>query len=207
MVAHLVARAAERAPGITHHPPESTTHREAVACARHMSPDALAAWRDVLAVDVADPDPDYPGPTGRHLAAERLRAVDGELARRERVARIAGGAATPADRAHEDWRELARVVSERVAVPDVLIACGVPMHPVGYSARRGAVEYAGPCPLCAGTDRLRAWHGPDGRCWCRRCSWSADAIAVAQSLAPGCQGFRDAVQWLATMAGPGAVPR
>jgi len=188
-------------------PPESTAFREAVATARHMSPDALAQWRDVLTLDLADDDPDHPGPVGRHLAGERLRAVDAELARRERVARASAGVTTPADRRYEDWRELARVVTEHVDVPDVLTACGVAMVPKGHNGRRGTMEYAGACPLCGGTDRLRSWDGPHGHAWCRVCGWSADAVAVAQSLAPGCAGFRDAVRWLATMAGTGTVPR
>ena len=207
MISPTETRDAERGTDITPRPPESTTYREAVACARDKSPDALAQWRDVLTVDVADPDPDYPGPVGRHLAAEGLRAVDAELARRERVARVAGGVATRADRDHDGWRDLARIVSERVAVPDVLTACGQTMTPAGHNGRRGAMEYAGACPVCGGSDRLRSWDGPHGRAWCRVCGWSADVIAVAQSLAPGCAHFRDAVRWLATLAGDGVVPR
>ncbi len=39
-------------------------------------------------------------------------------------------------------------------------------------------EYAGACPMCGGTDRLRAW--PDdrgGRWWCRQCDKGGDVIA------------------------------
>lgn len=40
-------------------------------------------------------------------------------------------------------------------------------------------EFAGPCPLCQGTDRLRAWptpHSGPGTAWCRRCNTSGDAL-------------------------------
>ena len=47
-------------------------------------------------------------------------------------------------------------------------------------------EYAGPCPMCGGRDRLRVWpHHPGGRgaqWWCRGCSKGGDAIAYLVEL-------------------------
>jgi len=42
-------------------------------------------------------------------------------------------------------------------------------------------EWAGPCPFCGGTDRLRVWPNQDGgRFWCRQCGAQGDAIAYLQ---------------------------
>lgn len=183
---------------------QSLTYRDAEAATRHMTADGLLQWRDVMTTDLADDAADYPGPVGRELASERLRAVDAELARRERLSRLNRGVASPSDQRNEQWRELARVVSERIDVPELLAICGVVLTPAGHNGRRGAREYAGSCPLCGGEDRLRCWGGPHGRAWCRQCRWSADAVAIAQSFLPGCTSFRDAVKWLAIMAGEGA---
>lgn len=184
----------------------SLTYRDAVAEARHKSPDALLQWRDVLTADLADDDGNFPGVAGRELAAERLRAVDAELSRRERLSRLNRGVASPADQRYEQWRELARIVCDRIDIPELLALCGHDLTPAGFNAPRGAREYAGACPVCGGTDRLRCWGGSNGRAWCRQCHWSADAVAIAQSLLPGCESFRDAVRWLAVMAGT-AAPR
>jgi len=179
---------------------------DAEAEAKRLSVDALAQWRDVLTADLADDDPDCPGPTGRCLAAERRRAVDAEITRRERLSRIGRGVATPADRTYEAWRDLARAVVERVDVAELMAVCGHLLTPAGHNSRRGGPEYSAACPACGGTDRLRIWGGPNGRAWCRQCGWSADAIAIAQSFLPNCRSFRDAVKWLALMVGQ-AVPR
>ncbi len=40
-------------------------------------------------------------------------------------------------------------------------------------------EYAGPCPLCQGTDRLRVWPSPrqgSPRAWCRHCRFEGDSL-------------------------------
>jgi hypothetical protein len=47
-------------------------------------------------------------------------------------------------------------------------------------------EFAGPCPLCGGQDRLRVWPSPPlgtPRAWCRQCQVSGDALAWATRLA------------------------
>jgi hypothetical protein len=55
-------------------------------------------------------------------------------------------------------------------------------------------EWAGPCPLCGGRDRLRVWPEPrEGfpRAWCRQCKASGDALAWATRRAgrdPGVKG-------------------
>jgi primase-helicase-like zinc-binding protein len=46
-------------------------------------------------------------------------------------------------------------------------------------------EWAGPCPLCGGEDRLRAWPTPgegSARAWCRQCEFSGDALDWATKL-------------------------
>ena len=184
----------------------SPVYRDAAADARHMSVDALLSWRDALIADLADDDPDCPGPVGHYLAAERLRAVDAELARRERLSRVGRGVASPADRTYQAWSDLARAVTISVDVPALMAMTGHLLTPAGHNGRRGVPEYSAACPVCGGTDRLCVWGGPNGRAWCRQCQWSADAIAIAQSFLPGCGSFRDAVKWLALMVGQ-AVPR
>lgn len=181
--------------------PPSLTYKNAEADARQTSPDALMQWKDVLSADLADDDDVL-----HELAGERLRAVDAELSRRERLSRLNRGVASPADQRYEQWRELARVVCERIDVVELMAICGHVLKPAGHNARRNVREFSGACPLCGGQDRLRVWGGPNGRAWCRQCRWSADAITIAQSYLPGCSSFRDAVKWLATMAGT-AVPQ
>lgn len=185
---------------------QSLTYKDAEADCRHKSSDALLQWKDAVVADLADDDADYPGPVGRELAGARLCAIDAELSRRERLSRLNRGVASPSDQRYEQWRELARVVSERIDVVELMAICGHVLTPAGFNTRRNAREYAGSCPVCGGTDRLRCWGGPNGRAWCRQCHWSADAIAIAQSFLPGCEGFRDAVRTLAIMAGA-VVPR
>lgn len=44
-------------------------------------------------------------------------------------------------------------------------------------------EYAGPCPLCGGRDRLRVWpEHKGGQWWCRQCGKGGDAIAYQVEL-------------------------
>ena len=183
-----------------------TTYDDALLACREMSTDALLAAADALSFTVADPDPELPGEVGRILAAERLRAVRTELDRRERLHRIGRGVPSPADERYAGWQALARLVRERVEVPDVLRLAGFDVQPAGRNHRRGASEYGSSCPACGGGDRLRSWAGPNGRAWCRRCQWGGDVVLVAQSLLAGCASFRDAVRELARMAGAG-VPR
>jgi hypothetical protein len=181
---------------------ESTVYREALVWARGQSTDAIEAMCQPAIYDLADMDPDWPGPVGRFDAAERLRAYETELARRARLDRLASGTASPQDRRHAAWSELARTVRQVVSVPEVLHLAGVVPRRVGQNSRRGVAEYHSPCPVCRdGVDRLISWDGPNGRAWCRQCGWSADAIAVTQSLIPECSEFRDAVKFLAQLAG------
>lgn len=182
-------------------PADDLVFRNAEADARRMSPDGLMQWKGVLTADLADDDDVL-----HELASERLRAVDAELVRRERLSRLNRGVASLADQRYEQWRELARAVCERIDVVELMAICGHVLTPAGHNSRRNVREYAGACPICGGRDRLRVWGGTNGRCWCRQCHWSADAVAIAQSYLPGCGSFRDAVKALAAMAGS-EVPR
>jgi len=66
-------------------------------------------------------------------------------------------------------------------------------------------EWAGPCPVCGGDDRLRAWPDPregNPRAWCRKCGRAGDVLDWAAWVAgrdPKCHGavvqtLRDAGQ-------------
>lgn len=59
---------------------------------------------------------------------------------------------------------------------------GVELRRVG---RTNGGEWAGPCPLCGGRDRLRVWPTPTTgrpRAWCRQCGCSGDALAWATQV-------------------------
>lgn len=175
---------------------QSPVFLDAQADSRWSTPDQLACAVDLFASIADDPEADL---FERLNAVQRVHAYREETTRRDRVARLATGQATPADRSHAAWLELARAVRERCSTPEILIMAGVPMVKTGTS--RGADEWHGPCPICReGDDRLCAWSGPNGRLWCRRCGWSGDAIAAA-SLIVGTGQFRDAVRWLAGHVG------
>lgn len=185
----------------------STIFRDALIDARELSTDALLAINDTQVFIEHDQDPDFPGEVGRFLASERRRAIRTILDQRDRLA-AGNPTLTRTDDAHyAAWRDLAGLVRERVEVPRIFDEANYLLRQAGHNGRRGVGEWAGACPLCGGTDRLRVWAGSNGRAWCRQCAWSADVITVTQSLIPGCQHFRDAVRWLAELAGPGATPR
>lgn len=168
---------------------------DARADARNTSRDALHAFAGTFAIIADDPEAD---PFERLNAGERLRAFSQEIADRDRVDRITKGAATRFDDDYEEWLDLAKGVKERVEVPDILQLAGLPMRRAGVS--RGRVEWCGPCPVCGeGDDRLRAWDGPNGTLWCRRCRWSTDVIGAASLIIPN-HHFRDCVRFLAEYA-------
>ncbi|MBA3274846.1 MAG: hypothetical protein H0T72_03560 [Chloroflexia bacterium] len=182
----------------TPNPSDSLVYREAAADARWSSGDALSAYRDTFVSIADDPEAD---PFERFNASERLRACTEELDRRARVARLAAGQGKSWDRDRAAWTHLAEIVKERTSVPEVLELAGIAVTRTGRNRRSGANEYHSACPVCRdGIDRLVSWDGPSGRVWCRRCEWSADAIAVCQSVIPGCGEFRDAVRFLADLA-------
>lgn len=169
---------------------ESRDYREAWADARNtLAIEALNAAIETFEADCQDPDEFV-----RIQAAERLRAYREVRDQRLRLLRLQAGQGTARDRERQAWTDLARVVKERVTVPEVLALTGL------YLTQTGK-EYHSPCPVCRdGVDRLVSWDGPNSRCWCRRCGWRADVIAVVQSLIPDCRDFHDAVTWLADLA-------
>jgi hypothetical protein len=175
--------------------------RESQVLARSLSTDALLARADALRFDLAsdEDEDDWLGDTGRYLAGERLRAVEAEIARRVRIVKL--GKVPDQAVTYAQWRETARTIRERVEVPTVFAMGCYFLRPGGTNGRRGHAEYAGACPVCGGTDRLRVWGGANGRAWCRRCGWSADVLTVAQTLFQ--EGFRDAVRRLSPLAGVG----
>jgi hypothetical protein len=164
---------------------------EAQVAARAMSSDELLAWIEVLALDCADPDPNWPGPVGRHLAGERLRAVEAELERRTHIFAMPGSTAARYAADRETWAQLAHEVRERVDCAEVLLLLGHPPRTVGR-------EMHGPCPACGeGDDRLLVRRE---KVWCRQCGLKTDAIGLVRSFMPGLAGFRDAVRFLARLA-------
>lgn len=179
--------------------PESRVFREAQADARNASRDALHAFAGTFASIALNSEAD---PVERFNAGERLRAFTAEISSRDRVERLTEGEPTYFDAQHRAWADLAAIIKERVSVPDILALGGIVVTRTGRS--RGRNEFHSACPVCRdGVDRLVCWDGPGGRVWCRQCHWSADVIAVAQSLLPGCDSFWDAVRALAALAGPG----
>jgi len=177
----------------------SAVYRDAEIDARGYSRDVLLAYRDVFRTDAADDDPVWPGEAGRYIARERLRAFEAELARRDLISTLPTSKLAKTAKEYEQWAELARTIRETVFIPDILKLIGCLVMPSGTSRQRP--EYHSDCPVCRdGTDRLVSWGGPNGRCWCRKCGWSADVIAVAQSFLPDCEHFRDALKFLARLA-------
>jgi hypothetical protein len=165
---------------------------EAQVDARAMSTDELMAWLEVLTLDIEDPDPDWPGPVGRDLATERHRAASAEFERRLRIFAMPGSKAAKYAGDREQWAQLAHDVRERIDCAEVLLLIGYPPRQVGR-------EMHGPCPACgAGDDRLLV---RQQRCWCRQCGAKLDAVSLVRSFMPGLNGFRDAVRFLANLAG------
>lgn len=173
--------------------PPDTIYRDALIAARDYSTDALLSFADAFRATAVDEAPDFPGPTGRILAQERLRAIRDELARRERLSRIQRGVASPADLSYQAWRDLATAVRDRADMLRILDICG-------YDYRKDSErESHAACPVCGGVDRLVITAGPPDLVWCRRCHWGGDAITVTMSLRG--ESFRDAVRFLAEVYG------
>lgn len=164
------------------------------------SPDEVASERLIAEFDRLDEDAD---PFLRYRAEIRCRVCDAALARFDRIRRLNTGNATLNDRQFEVWASLAKDLRDLVSVPQVLELAGLPLRKVGINARRGTAEYHSPCPICGGTDRFVSWDSPNSRGWCRRedCKWRPDSIAAVRSLIPGNEGFRDALTFLAAIAG------
>ncbi len=70
------------------------------------------------------------------------------------------------------------------------------LEKTGLTTKRVAAthggEWAGPCPLCGGTDRFRVWpeQGDNGKWWCRQCGRGGDAIQFLRDVKG--LGFREA---------------
>lgn len=164
----------------------------------------LQAHLDVSSVDMNDPDRDFPGEFGRFLARERHRAFTHEVERRTRILGMPALQVARGVQDHAEREELTQAIRETVDVPSILSTIGWHMTASDTSRRSGAREYHSDCPVCrAGVDRLVSRGGANGRCWCRVCGWSADAIA--QSVLPGCDQFRDALKVLAGIAAQNQV--
>jgi hypothetical protein len=75
-----------------------------------------------------------------------------------------------------------------------LLGCSLGEGVLRRVASTSGGEFAGPCPLCGGQDRLRVWPSPPQgfpRAWCRQCQASGDALHWATRLAgrdPGARG-------------------
>lgn len=183
----------------SHSTARSIIYTEASVDFRAASTDALIERRETLqseldTIDDFFSDDGESADLARTIASDRLEAIDLEIRRRS-FAQSTTGRTTHLS----EWGELAKYVKERIEVPDLFRDAGWQLRRAGRNSRRNADEYAGACPACAGTDRLRVWAGPNGAAWCRQCGWHADAIAVMQSL--HALGFRDAVTMLAKSLG------
>jgi hypothetical protein len=149
---------------------------------------------EVLEENLALP-PEWWGEVGILIAREELDVLLGERDRRKRARALLGGDASKRDRTRQAWVDLARMVKERVTIPEVLQLAAYPVR------QTGANEWHSACPACGeGDDRLVIWTGVKPGAWCRRCENSFDAISLCQSLIPECGEFRDAVRFLARLA-------
>ena len=183
--------------------PESTDNGNSIytdmlSDARDSSTDFLLERAEVYALEAADDDPDFPGPVGQYLARERLRAIQTELDRRTRILHLDAGQRHQQGKHHAAWTDLARVVRERVDIVEVFVLSGYQLHDTGPTEAHAA------CIVCGGEDRLVIRRDPPGRCWCRRCGWRGDMITLTMYLRQ-CD-FRDAVKWLAELAGTEEAP-
>ena len=71
------------------------------------------------------------------------------------------------------------------------------LFPAGQFKPKGSGEWAGPCPLCGGTDRCCAW--PErGRWWCRQCGKGGDAVDLLR--------LRDGLSYRAACDALGIAP-
>lgn len=184
----------------------SAYDQELAADCRLMSADELHTRHATLALELVDLDALYGGdPVAADLLGASLRAVTAELRRRETppLRRLALEADADA------WADLARQVKARVDLVELFAAHGWRLTRTGHNARRGCDEYAGPCFVCGGRDRLRVWSGPPGAYWCRQCAANGDALTAYQQFHPGA-GFRDALRQAAVDLGlplPRPLPR
>jgi hypothetical protein len=173
--------------------PPRRIYGDALGTFRHVGTEELIGLADALRYAALDPFDDV----DRELSAERLRAAEDELGRRERVRRRHPGRPDP-EAVYADRLALAREVREQADIVDVLnAALGCRVEP----ANRAGTEWRGPCPACGGRARFRIRPGPPGRVWCRRCTWSGDAITLVRNLVPGCEAFGAAVERLADSLG------
>ncbi|MDI3341884.1 MAG: primase-helicase zinc-binding domain-containing protein [Sphaerobacter sp.] len=164
----------------------------------------LRARLEALAYTRADLVEMYGGAAeySRSILEEHERVLRRELARRERLYRAGADVPDPRDARWDVWLGLAREARERADIVQVLADAGHQVYDTGgYSRRRDAREYAGPCPWCGGRDRFRVWRGRDSGYWCRRCGVAGDVIALVRNLIPGCEGFLSAVAYLARELG------
>ena len=163
----------------------------------------LLDWRERLEADRLEPG--YTNTEDHalslHITTTNLAAVDAELARRERVARISSGVVSPSDAKHSAWADVARELRDAVPVPVALERLSHPMRRVCRD-RDGRDEYAGACLWCGGADRFRAWGPPRSRYWCRRCQTGGDVVTLWRNVTG--LPFVDACEELLDIAG---VPR
>ena len=168
---------------------DSTTalYRDAALCFREIGDFELAETAGWLAYSAVDPYDE----THALICAERLRAAKDELARRTRLHRAGADVPDPKGAQYERWRAVADEVRDRYNIVAVF-------RDAAHELRQaGREEWAGPCLVCGGRDRLRVFLGPPGRLWCRRCGLTGDVITAARNLLPGRPGFVSAVAYLA----------
>jgi hypothetical protein len=155
-----------------------------------ISVDAAQSDRDCFRLILAD---DHADEVERLNAEMRLAAVEEMLAEVERIAGTRPSLRQAEIEVFEAWKDLAAHVKQQTSLPELIQELGLIIYP----ADRSGMQWRGPCPICGGIDRWQVFNRASWRSWCRQCEWSADAVALVQSFAPGCEHFRDAVRWLA----------
>lgn len=136
----------------------------------------------------------------RFIVQQRRDNIARHVQRHERV-QASGVVSESRYPTHGQWEALAADVRAHADIVEIFSQAGIVLCRAGYSRRRDAEEWAGPCFVCGGVDRFRVWRGENGGYWCRRCGVAGDVINAVRNLIPGCDRFYAAVAYLGRLAG------
>jgi len=161
----------------------------------------LLDWQVRTRTTILEPpyDDDDTNAVARCMAEAQLPEINRVIAQRERAHRKDAGLPSPADRQFSAWVDVAHQLRDQLPVPEVLVHLNWPIKRVERD-RDGRDEYGGPCVVCGGRDRMRAWSTPRSRWWCRVCDTSGDVVSLWRLAHPQLT-FRAACEELAAMAG------
>lgn len=118
---------------------------------------------------------------GRSLTARTCRSSSALQQTTPCLGRWSPGSSSALQQTERIEAAITRFFTER-SLAGELESAGVELRRVG---RTNGGEWACPCPLCGGRDRLRVWLTPrtgPARAWCRQCGRCGDALAWATWL-------------------------